>query len=127
MPVINLPGSKEETDMKLDLGGKVAVVSGASRGIGREIARTLSREGMSIALVARDKALLAEAKAEVEQNGQKAVVLIRDLRDRAAPPAVTLGAGLGPYLAVDDHRLIHSTSVAIHFDRLVITFGPHRV
>jgi NAD(P)-dependent dehydrogenase (short-subunit alcohol dehydrogenase family) len=73
--------------MQLDLAGKVAVVSGASRGIGREIARVLSREGMDIALVARDKALLEEAKAEVEKNGRKAIVLIYDLRDRAAPPA----------------------------------------
>ncbi len=73
--------------MKLDLAGKVAVVSGASRGIGREIVRTLSREGMQIALVARDKALLEDAKTEVEKNGQKAIVLIHDLRDRAAPPA----------------------------------------
>lgn len=73
--------------MKLDLAGKVAVVSGASRGIGREIARTLFREGMHIALVARDRALLDEAKSEVEANGQKAIVLIHDLRDRAAPPA----------------------------------------
>lgn len=73
--------------MKLELDGKVTVVSGASRGIGREIARTLSREGMDIALVARDKTLLEEAKAEVEKNGRKAVVLIYDLKDRASPPA----------------------------------------
>jgi NAD(P)-dependent dehydrogenase (short-subunit alcohol dehydrogenase family) len=73
--------------MQLDLSGKVAVVSGASRGIGREVARTLSREGMSVALVARDKALLEEAKAEVQKNGQKAIILIYDLRDRASPPA----------------------------------------
>jgi 3-oxoacyl-[acyl-carrier protein] reductase len=71
--------------MNLDLGGKVAVVTGASGGIGREIAATLSREGMDIALIGRNRAVLDETKAEVEKPGRKAVVLVADLRDRAAP------------------------------------------
>jgi 3-oxoacyl-[acyl-carrier protein] reductase len=73
--------------MDLDLAGKVALVSGASRGIGREICMTLGREGMNVALVARDTKLLGEAKAELEKMGRKAVVLIHDLRDRAAAAA----------------------------------------
>jgi NAD(P)-dependent dehydrogenase (short-subunit alcohol dehydrogenase family) len=81
--------------MNLDLTSKAALVTGASRGIGREVALTLAREGMDVALVARDKALLEDTKAEVEKNGRKAIVLIHDLRDRAAPAAcvaATVGA-----------------------------------
>jgi 3-oxoacyl-[acyl-carrier protein] reductase len=78
--------------MDLDLGGKMALVSGASRGIGREICMTLAREGMNVALVARDKALLDEAKAEIEKMGRKAVVLIHELRERAAAAACVADA-----------------------------------
>ncbi len=68
--------------MDLELRGKVAVVTGASRGIGREIAVALVREGMDVALVARDKALLDELKSEMEKQGGRALVLSCDLRDR---------------------------------------------
>src|SRR5439155_17852556 len=46
--------------MDLKLSGKVAVVTGASRGIGRAIAQTLAAEGMKLSLVARSKDQLEE-------------------------------------------------------------------
>lgn len=49
--------------MDLELRGKRAVVTGASRGIGLAIARALYAEGADVALVARDKAALDEAAA----------------------------------------------------------------
>jgi 3-oxoacyl-[acyl-carrier protein] reductase len=52
--------------MNLDLTGKVAIVTGASRGIGRAIAKTLAHEGMRLALVARSLDQLKELASELE-------------------------------------------------------------
>jgi NAD(P)-dependent dehydrogenase (short-subunit alcohol dehydrogenase family) len=66
------------------LTGKKAIVTGASRGIGREIAVAFARAGADVALVARDAEKLAEVAAEVEAAGRKAVVLPCDVTDPEA-------------------------------------------
>jgi 3-oxoacyl-[acyl-carrier protein] reductase len=53
--------------MDYGLQGKVAVVSGGSRGIGRAIARTLVAEGVSVMLAARTQSYLDDAGAELEE------------------------------------------------------------
>jgi NAD(P)-dependent dehydrogenase (short-subunit alcohol dehydrogenase family) len=53
----------------LELVGKRAIVTGGSRGIGLAVAKALSAEGAHVALVARDAAALAAAKAAVEAAG----------------------------------------------------------
>ena len=50
--------------MDLNLGGKTALVTGASRGIGASIAQELAREGVHVCLAARDRARLDEVAAE---------------------------------------------------------------
>ena len=62
---------------------KVAVVTGAGRGIGREIAVTLAREGADVALAARNEAALHETRALVEGLGRKAFVAVTDITDAA--------------------------------------------
>ena len=56
--------------ISLTLENKVAVVTGAGRGIGREVAVTLAREGADVALAARNEAALDETRALVEALGR---------------------------------------------------------
>jgi 3-oxoacyl-[acyl-carrier protein] reductase len=71
--------------MDLQLAGKVAIVTGASRGIGRAIAETLAAEGMRLALVARARDQLDAAAAALPTP---CLVQAVDLREPAAPAAV---------------------------------------
>lgn len=61
------------------LAGRNALVTGASRGIGRSIAISLSEHGAHVILVARNEELLNEVKAEIESEGGTAQVIVADL------------------------------------------------
>src|SRR5437773_1548924 len=71
--------------MDLQLTGKVAIVTGASRGIGRSIAETLAAEGMRLTLVARSRDQLDSLAASIKTPS---LVQAVDLRDPAVPAAV---------------------------------------
>lgn len=66
------------------LNGKVSVVTGASRGIGRAIAVALAAQGASVVLAARDEGKLAEGVREIEAAGGKAMPIVMDVADRAS-------------------------------------------
>jgi 2-deoxy-D-gluconate 3-dehydrogenase len=66
------------------LDGKIAIVTGASRGIGRDIALALARAGADLALVARDREQLEEVCREVEHIGRRALPLALDLTAEGA-------------------------------------------
>jgi len=71
--------------MDLELKGKVAVVTGGSRGIGLAIGRLLAAEGANVALVARDKAALDGVAAQISgQGGGTAKGFACDTTDDAA-------------------------------------------
>ena len=72
-----------------ELTGKVAIVTGAGRNIGRAIALALAQAGASILINARSNRAEAEAIArEVEVLGVKALVHIGDVADAAAVQAM---------------------------------------
>src|SRR5258708_26359322 len=75
--------------MTKELVGKVAVVTGAGRNIGRAIALTLAEAGASIVVNARSNRVEAEAVArEIEATGGKALVHIGDVADVTAVQAM---------------------------------------
>ncbi len=75
-----------------DLAGRVALVTGASSGIGREIALALAEAGAKVVLVARRAGDLAEARAAIESAGGSAATISTDLADRSALRAATARA-----------------------------------
>src|SRR3569833_371090 len=62
-----------------NLTGKIALITGGSRGLGRAMALSLSAAGATIALAARDAKILAEVKAEIVAAGGKASAYVVDV------------------------------------------------
>src|SRR3954453_23271407 len=70
--------------MDLELAGRVALVTGATRGIGRAIATKLAAEGCSVAICARDDDAVARTVEALEAQGVKAFGASVDITDDAA-------------------------------------------
>ncbi len=64
---------------QFSLDGHVAVVSGASRGIGRAIAYALAAAGADLVLVGRDSEALGLVAGEVESRGRVALPIVADI------------------------------------------------
>ena len=71
--------------MELELKGKVALVTGASRGIGAAIAVELAREGCEVAIAARSREGLEATAARIGEAGRRACICAIDLREPDAP------------------------------------------
>lgn len=65
------------------LTGKVAVITGASKGLGKAIAQALGRAGAQLALIARDPATLETVAAAVRADGAEAAIFPGDVSDEA--------------------------------------------
>ena len=78
--------------MTIDLAGKTAIVTGASRGIGKAIALAYAEAGADVALVARDAEKLEEVATGVRAAGRKAFVLPCDVTDEDAVHATVTSA-----------------------------------
>jgi 3-oxoacyl-[acyl-carrier protein] reductase len=75
--------------LRVDLSGQVAVVTGASQGIGRAIAETLAANGATVALVARSAGKLADVAGSIQAAGGTAEVFSCD---------VTQGEAIAPVI-----------------------------
>ena len=62
---------------------KVVVITGASSGIGRELAYRLASQGAKLSLAARDVERLEAARAECEKRGGQAIVVPTDVAEQA--------------------------------------------
>ena len=81
-----------------DLGGKIALVTGSSRGLGYAMAEGLAAAGARVVLNGRDEAVLARAAQRLEAQGRSVATRAFDVRDiDAARKAVeSVAAALGP-------------------------------
>ncbi len=101
--------------MELGLSGKVAIVSGASRGIGRAIAQVLAAEGMRLVLAARSGDQLAELAGSLKVE---CLVQAVDLRDERTPAAV-VAAALGHFGQLD--LLVNNAGATARGDFLTLS------
>jgi NAD(P)-dependent dehydrogenase (short-subunit alcohol dehydrogenase family) len=69
--------------MTIDLTGKVAVITGASRGLGETMAKSLADSGVRVALVARDEKRLTSVRDEIAASGGTAAVFTADVTREA--------------------------------------------
>ncbi|MDG2367355.1 MAG: SDR family NAD(P)-dependent oxidoreductase, partial [Candidatus Marinimicrobia bacterium] len=63
----------------MNLAGKTAIVTGASRGLGPYIAKTLAEKGVKIVAIARDIEGLEKTKSDIQLSGQKCNIVSIDL------------------------------------------------
>jgi 3-oxoacyl-[acyl-carrier protein] reductase len=79
--------------MDLGLKGKVALVTGASGGIGSAIAAELAREGVDVCLTARDRSKLDDVAGAIEKiSGRRPAVHAGDLHEHEVPSAAAAAA-----------------------------------
>jgi len=64
-----------------DLTGRVAIVTGTSRGLGQYMGRALAKAGADLVITSRSRNTLSDFKREIEDLGQKALPLELDVRD----------------------------------------------
>ncbi len=101
-----------------DLSGRVALVTGASRGLGRAFAQALAAAGADVAAVARDGRLLEQGLAELRAAGSRAMAVTADVTRRADVERMlgAVTAELGP---VD--ILVNNAGACIHRPALEVT------
>ena len=83
-----------------DLTGKVAVVTGTSRGLGQYLGRALARAGADLVITSRDPKTLKPFQTEVESLGRKALPLALDVRRHDSIQQMT-EAAIGHYGKID--------------------------
>lgn len=79
--------SVQATTLDKNLQGRVAVVTGASSGMGRATALLLAARGAKVALLARRQAQLEDVAAEIREAGGEALVVVSDVTDQASMQA----------------------------------------
>src|ERR1019366_50281 len=79
MQMLSILTESMATQTSGNLSGRIALITGGSRGLGRAMALSLSAAGATIALVARDVEKLNSVKAEIEAAGGTAAAYVADV------------------------------------------------
>jgi NAD(P)-dependent dehydrogenase (short-subunit alcohol dehydrogenase family) len=103
---------------RFDLTGRTAVVTGATRGLGRAFARALAEAGADIVAVGRDEVAAAEVKQELADIGRRSQTVIADITSRPEVERV-LAAAVAQFGAVD--VLVNNAGTCIHRPALEVT------
>ncbi|HUO04544.1 MAG TPA: SDR family NAD(P)-dependent oxidoreductase [Candidatus Binataceae bacterium] len=115
---------------------KVALVTGAGRGIGRDIALRLAHEGFAVGLIARTKSQLDETAELIRAKGGKAAVTPTDVsrRDQVLAAVATVERELGPISVLINNagaylrkRFTEITEEEFDFQLKVNAYGPFYV
>jgi len=101
-----------------DLSGRVALITGASSGLGAHFAQTLARHGAHVALVARRRERLEELARTIEAGGGKAVVVAADISTAAGVATAfdQAAQALGPATIVVNNAGIARNAPALQMD-----------
>jgi len=113
------PAAKPE-----DGAGPVALVTGANRGLGREVCRQLADRGYTVALTARDHAKAAGAAGEIDRTGNRVLAGQLDVSDSASVRAMS------GWLAATFGRcevLVNNAAVDCDIDARAVTADLQRV
>src|SRR5262245_16028925 len=134
--------------MELELGGKTAIVTGGSRGIGKAVARELAREGVDVALVARGREALEATAREISAETGRRIILQagdtgddRSVREMVAQIATGFGridilvncaaqpGGQGPVPSLaeigDEHFFADMNTKVMGYLRMAREVAPH--
>lgn len=103
--------------MSNKLQGKVALITGASAGIGEACARALASEGARLVLTARRRERLTKLKQEIEAGGGQVVIVIGDARNEVTA-VKTVKAAIRKFARID--ILVNNTGVG-NYKNLVTT------
>ena len=102
-----------------DLQGKVALVTGGSRGIGRSIASRLAGEGAHVIVAGRDEDRIRQAAEELSAGGGRVQAVAMDVSDRAA-----VAAGFETVLGEQKRLEILVNNAGISRDNLLLRMKP---
>jgi NAD(P)-dependent dehydrogenase (short-subunit alcohol dehydrogenase family) len=91
----------------MDLGNRTALITGASRGLGRSLAERIAAEGARVVLVARDQAEIEAAARAIREKGGAAFAVQGDVGDKESAHRI---AGQAAALAGAVDVLIHNAS-----------------
>lgn len=105
----------------MEFEGKLAVVTGGNRGIGKGIALAFAREGADVAITARDPETLEATAAEIRALGRRAICIAADLTTQQGVDtlAQAVSAGFGAA-----HVIVTSAGIRDHANQTIAEMDP---